>query len=299
MSGMFAPPKEIFKERLKENFQESPGEKFRQETIPPMEEQKILYLRIEDIRPNPHQPRILFQPEELRSLSESIRQNGILQPLTVRQCGCLYELIAGERRLRAARLAGLRCVPCLIMEINDRNSAILALVENIQRQDLNYFEEAAALEQLITYYGMTQEDAAIQLGRAQSTVANKLRLLRLTDPEKRYILENQLTERHARALLKIASPEERMKILKKITKLGLNVEKTERLIEEQLGRVREQENFRKRRVLFRDVRLFTNTIQKAIETMQAAGIPADAQKTQDEEYIEYRIRIPLQNSFQS
>lgn len=285
MSGIIAPLKEMHREHP--------------ETNPPVEEQKILYLRIEDIRPNPHQPRMLFQAEELRSLSESIRQNGILQPLTVRQCGCFYELIAGERRLRAARLAGLRCVPCLIMEINDRNSAILALVENIQRQDLNYFEEAAALEQLITYYGMTQEDAAIQLGRAQSTVANKLRLLRLTDPEKHYILENQLTERHARALLKIASPEERMRLLEKITKLGLNVEKTERLIEEQLGRVREQESFRKRRVLFRDVRLFTNTIQKAIETMQAAGIPADAQKTQDEEFIEYRIRIPLQNSFQS
>lgn len=256
-------------------------------------EQRVMHIRIEDIRPNPHQPRIVFQPDELKALSDSIRQNGILQPLTVRQCGDFYELIAGERRLRAARIAGLRCVPCIVMEINDRNSAILALVENIQRQDLNYFEEAAALEKLITYYGMTQEDAAVQLGRAQSTVANKLRLLRLTEKERAYILENQLTERHARALLKLASPEERMKVLEKITKLGLNVEKTEQFIEEKINQSREQENFKKRSVLFRDVRLFTNTIQKAVETMQAAGISAESQKMQFSDYIEYRIRIPL------
>ncbi len=256
-------------------------------------EQKVLHIRIEDIRPNPHQPRIVFQSDELRALSDSIRQNGILQPLTVRQCGDFYELIAGERRLRAAKIAGLRSVPCIVMEINDRNSAILALVENIQRQDLNYFEEAAALEKLITYYGMTQEDAAVQLGRAQSTVANKLRLLRLTEKERNYILENQLTERHARALLKLASPEERMDVLQKITKLGLNVEKTELFIEEKINHTREQENFRKRSVLFRDVRLFTNTIQKAVETMQAAGISAESQKMQFSDYIEYRIRIPL------
>jgi len=256
-------------------------------------EQRVMHIRIEDIRPNPHQPRTVFHPEELKALSDSIRQNGILQPLTVRQYGNLYELIAGERRLRAAKMAGLRSVPCIVMEINDRNSAILALVENIQRQDLNYFEEAAALEKLITYYGMTQEDAAVQLGRAQSTVANKLRLLRLTPKERNYILENQLTERHARALLKLASPEERMAVLEKITKLGLNVEKTELFIEEKINHTREQENFRKRSVLFRDVRLFTNTIQKAVETMQAAGISAESQKMQFSDYIEYRIRIPL------
>ncbi len=256
-------------------------------------EQRVMHLRVEDIRPNPHQPRVVFHPEELRALSDSIRQNGILQPLTVRQCGEHYELIAGERRLRAAKLAGLRTVPCIVMEINDRNSAILALVENIQRQDLNYFEEAAALERLITYYGMTQEDAAVQLGRAQSTVANKLRLLRLTERERNYILENQLTERHARALLKLSSPDERMAVLEKVTKLGLNVEKTEQYIEEKIGRAKEQENFRKRSVLFRDIRLFTNTIQKAVETMQAAGIAAEVHKLQADTYTEYRIRIPM------
>lgn len=257
------------------------------------EEGKVLLLNVEQIRPNPHQPRVHFMPEELRALSDSIRQNGILQPLTVRRCGEEYELIAGERRLRAAKLAGMQTVPCIVMEINDRNSAILALVENIQREDLNYFEEAAALEKLITYYGMTQEDAALKLGRAQSTVANKLRLLRLTQEERDYILEHHLTERHARTLLRLGSPEERMQVLAKVTKLHLNVEKTEQLIDGLIGKRKEEESFRKRSVLFRDVRLFTNTINHAIETMQAAGIPAASQKMQFDDYIEYRIRIPL------
>lgn len=257
------------------------------------EEQRITMLPIHVIQPNPNQPRVTFQTEELRALADSIRQNGLLQPISVRRCGDMFELIAGERRLRAAKLAGLQQIPCIIMEISDRNSAILALVENIQRQDLNFFEEAAALERLISYYGMTQEDAAMKLGRAQSTIANKLRLLRLTEEERRFILEHKLTERHARALLRLASPEERKPVMDKVVKLSLNVEKTELLIDETLGKARERENFRKRSVLFRDVRLFTNTIHKAVETMQAAGIPAASQKMQFDDYIEYRIRIPL------
>lgn len=257
------------------------------------DEQRVLMLAVEQIRPNPHQPRTSFTEQELRQLSDSIRQNGILQPLTVRQNGDQYELIAGERRLRAAKIAGLRAVPCIIMNISERNSAILALVENIQRQDLNYFDEAAAIEKLISYYGMTQEDAAIKLGKAQSTIANKLRLLRLTPPERELLMEEHLTERHARALLKLGSPEERLSILEKVVKQRLNVEKTERLIDEKLGKMRERESFQKRKVLFRDVRLFTNTIQRAVETMQAAGIPAASQKMQFDDYIEYRVRIPL------
>lgn len=255
--------------------------------------QRVIQIPIAEIFPNPHQPRSVFEGEELRALADSIRQNGILQPITVREAGEHYELIAGERRLRAAKLAGLLTVPSIVMDISDRNSAILALVENIQRADLNCFEEAAALEQLITGYGMTQEDAAMQLGRAQSTVANKLRLLRLTEPERAFILTHHLTERHARALLRIGSPEDRMQALQKIDKLGLNVEKTELMIDEMLGKSRELTRFRKRSVLLHDVRLFTNTISKAIETMQAAGIDAASQKMQFDDYIEYRIRIPL------
>lgn len=261
------------------------------------DEQKVLLISTEQIRPNPHQPRSVFPDPDLRQLADSIRQNGILQPLTVRQRGEIFELIAGERRLRAAKIAGLRAVPCIVMDISERNSAILALVENIQRQDLSFFDEAAAIEKLISYYGMTQEDAAIRLGKAQSTIANKIRILRLTIPERELIMEHHLTERHARALLKLGSPEERLQILDKVVKQHLNVEKTEQIIDEKLGKVRERENFRKRSVLFRDIRLFTNTIQKAIETMQAAGIPAASQKMQFDDYIEYRVRIPLNTKF--
>ncbi len=257
------------------------------------DEQRVISISIDRIRPNPHQPRTVFSDSELRQLSDSIRQNGILQPITVRQKGERYELIAGERRLRAAKLAGLRVIPCIIMDISERNSAILALVENIQRQDLNFFDEAAAIEKLISYYGMTQEDAAIKLGKAQSTVANKLRLLRLNLSEREFILHNQLTERHARAILRLANVSDRREILEKIVKNHLNVERTEQIIDEKIGKTREKENFRKRNVLFRDVRLFINTIQHALETMQSAGIPASSQKMQFDDYIEYRIRIPL------
>ena len=256
-------------------------------------EQRVLQISVDDIYPNPYQPRAVFSPDALHALSESIRQNGILQPLIVRKNEQQYELVAGERRLRAAKLAGLRSVPCIVMEVSDRNSAILALVENIQRSDLNCFEEAAALEKLITCYGMTQEDAALQLGRAQSTVANKLRLLRLTEEERQIILENHLTERHARALLRLGSVESRLAALDKITRLGLNVEKTEIMIDDMIGQNQQRESFKKRSVLFKDIRLFMNTIQKAVETMQTAGIPAASQKMQFDDYIEYRIRIPL------
>ncbi|MBR3629084.1 MAG: ParB/RepB/Spo0J family partition protein [Oscillospiraceae bacterium] len=257
-------------------------------------EERVLQISVEEIQPNRHQPRVRFPLGELRVLADSIRQNGILQPLCVRKVGEQYELIAGERRLRAAKLAGLTTVPCIVMEINDRNSAILALVENIQREDLNCFEEAAALEKLISFYGMTQEDTAMRLGRAQSTIANKLRLLRLSEEERCFILEHGLTERHARTLLRLSTAEERKKVLDKIVRLGLNVDKTERYIDTMLERKQEQESLKKRSVLFRDVRLFVNTINKAVETMQVAGIEAEVKKQQFPDRIEYRILIPLQ-----
>lgn len=257
-------------------------------------EQRVMMIAVDDIAPNPHQPRTVFRTEELRTLADSIRQNGILQPLTVRDTGMGYELVAGERRLRAAKLAGLAAVPCLVMDISERNAAILALVENIQREDLHFFEEAAALEKLIRCFGLTQEDAAMKLGRAQSTVANKLRLLKLTEEEQTFIRRHRLTERHARTLLRLSDPAERMQVLEKVVRLHLNVERTEQLIEDMIGQARERESLRKRSVLFRDVRLFTNTISKAVETMQAAGIAAASQKMQFDDYIEYRIRIPLE-----
>ena len=254
---------------------------------------RIVEVDVSEIVPNPHQPRTGFDPADIQSLAESIAQNGILQPLTVRRGEGCYELVAGERRLRAAKLAGMQAVPCIILEISSRNSAVMALVENIQRQDLSFFDEASAIEKLITYYGMTQEDAAAKLGKAQSTIANKLRLLRLTAEEREIIMKYNLTERHARALLRLAAPEERLAVLEKVVRNNLNVEKTEHAVEELLGQRRKRESYRKRSKVFQNVRIFVNTITRAVETMQAAGIAADSQKIQREDYIDYRVRIPI------
>ena len=257
------------------------------------EENKIVQIPVESIIPNPHQPRTEFDHSDISSLAESICQNGILQPLSVRKIAGGYELIAGERRLRAAKLSGLKFVPCIILDITERTSAILALVENIQRQDLSFFDEANAIEKLISFYGMTQEDAAVKLGKAQSTIANKLRILKLSDEEKELILKFNLTERHARALLRLANKDDRLEILARVIKFNLNVEKTEQAIDDYIGRVREKESYKKRSIVFRNVKLFVNTINKAVETMKAAGIPADSEKIQMEDYIEYRVKIPL------
>jgi len=257
---------------------------------------KVIEIDVRLIVPNPHQPRTEFDDSDIRSLAESIGQNGILQPLSVRKSGERYELIAGERRLRAAKMCGLQVVPCIVHDISERNSAILALVENIQRQDLSFFDEAAAIEKLISYYGMTQEDAASKLGKAQSTIANKLRLLRLTPEERELIMSFNLTERHARALLKLGSCEERMNILEKVIKNKLNVERTEKLVEDYIGQKKVRQSYRTRSKVFQNVKIFVNTINKAIETMQSAGIDADSRKIQNEEYIEYRVRIPIDSN---
>ncbi len=254
---------------------------------------KVIEVDIHLIIPNPHQPRTEFSDADIAPLAESIAQNGILQPLSVRRRGERYELIAGERRLRAAKMCGLRVVPCIVHEISERHSAILALVENIQWQNLSFFDEAVAIEKLITYYGMTQEDAAAKLGKAQCTIANKLRLLRLSEDERELITHFNLTEHHARALLKLENSSDRLVILEKVVKNNLNVERTEKLIEDYIDKEKIKASYKKRSKMFQNVKIFVNTINKAVETMQVAGIKADSCKIQNEEYIEYRVRIPI------
>lgn len=250
---------------------------------------KVVQIETDKILPNPYQPRRDF--EDLEGLAQSILQNGILQPLTVRRENGEIELVSGERRLRAAKMLGMETVPCIIVEMSGRNSAVMALIENIQRQDLSVFDEAEAIAKLIDFYGMTQEDAALKLGKSQSTIANKLRILKLDEDTKNKITEYGLTERHARAFLKL--PEEmRPQILETVNCRKLNVEATERLIDTMLHKKTEMESLRKRSVVFKDVRLFVNTINKAVEMMKAAGINADSKKIQQEDFIEYIVRIP-------
>ncbi len=254
---------------------------------------KVVDIPCEAISPNPYQPRRNFDQGELLCLAASIKCDGLLQPITVRVKTGGYEIIAGERRLRAAILAGLSTIPCIISDVTDRNSALLALVENIQRSDLSFFEEADAIARLVDIYGMTQEDAAFRLGYAQSTLANKLRLLKLNADERRIITENGLTERHARAILKLDTPEKRQEVLQKVVKGRLNVEKTEILIENYIEHEKYKNRIRKGAIIFKDLRLFTNTINKAVETMQIAGIDVNVDKTRGDEFIDYHIRIPL------
>ncbi len=260
---------------------------------------KVLEIGISLIKPNPSQPRKHFYSDELTKLAKSISQEGILQPLIIRINDGEYQLVSGERRLRAAKIAGLKTVPCIIVNMTERNSALMALVENIQREDLSFFEEASAIQSLITVYGMTQEDAAIRLGLAQSTVANKLRLLKLPGDEQQVIMDMGLSERHARALLKLKSKSDRVDVLERIHKYKLNVEMTEAYISKLLEGRQKKESYKKRSPILKDVRLFVNTINKAIEVMRLSGVEANSKKTQTENEITYTITIPINenNSF--
>lgn len=253
---------------------------------------KVIEVDMDRIYPNPNQPRRRFSESDLSELAASIRCNGLIQPIVVRRIDMGYELIAGERRLRAARLCGMQEIPCIVVETTERGSAIMALVENMQRKDLNFFEEAEAIAAMIEIFGITQEDVAIKLGKTQSTIANKIRLLKLPRNERNIMVEYGFTERHARALLKIESPESRMQAIKEINERKLNVENTERLVENILKHDKELQRIKKCKSAFRDVRIFVNTINHAVEVMQAAGINAEMKKNKGKEYTEYIVRIP-------
>ena len=230
----------------------------------PLLPRRVLDLPIDALRPNPNQPRIEFDEASLRSLSDSIRRYGILQPLTVRRTDEGYELIAGERRLRAAKLAGLREVPCLLARSSEEESALLALIENLQRRDLHYLEEAAAIARLIATNGHSQEQAAERLGKSQSAIANKLRLLRLSPDCVRLLREHDLSERHARALLRLTDEEDRLKALQVIAARGYNVAQSEAYIEELLKLKQKTPPPRLPTYIVKDVRIFLNTIRHSL-----------------------------------
>lgn len=237
----------------------------------PLLPRRVLDLPIDALRPNPNQPRIEFDEASLRSLSDSIRRYGILQPLTVRRTDEGYELIAGERRLRAAKLA---------------------LIENLQRRDLHYLEEAAAIARLIATYGLSQEQAAERLGKSQSAIANKLRLLRLSPDCVRLLREHDLSERHARALLRLTDEEDRLKALQVIAARGYNVAQSEAYIEELLKLKQKTPPPRLPTYIVKDVRIFLNTIRHSLGLMQRAGVQADMQREDTDDGILLTIRIP-------
>ena len=257
--------------------------------------ERVLTLRVEDIRPNPHQPRQTFDDEGLRELASSIRRHGILQPLTVRSAGGgKWELVAGERRLRAAKLAGLEKVPCIRREADDRESALLALVENLQRRDLHYLEEAAAIASYIRQTGITQEEAAAQLGRSPSALANKLRLLRLSPACRELLVQNGLTERHARCLLRLEDEEERLAALRHIADKQLNVAQAEQYIDQRLAQLQSTPPKRRRTFILKDVRLFLNSLDRGLRLVREAGVDARTERQETEDAILLTIRIPKQ-----
>ncbi len=263
------------------------------------EEKRVLRLEVESIRPNPRQPRRLFDEGSLRELAASIRRHGVVQPLVVRRRPGGWELVAGERRLRAARLAGLAAVPCVEAEVDERESALLALVENLQRQDLHYFEEAAAIADYLRSSGATQEEAAAQLGRSASAVANKLRLLRLSPACQAFLLESGLTERHARALLRLEDDEERLAAARRAAERGWNVAQTEQYVERRLQELQTAVPAGRRTYILKDVRLFLNTLSRSVDLMRSAGVDAQCQREDSEEEILLTIRIPRQRSGQA
>lgn len=254
---------------------------------------EITEIPTEKLLPNPYQPRKQFASEDMLGLADSIKVNGVLQPLLARRINNsdYYEIIAGERRLRASILANLQTVPCVIIDCDYEDSALYSILENIQRSDLNFFEEAMAIAHLQNHFGLTQEEIGRRLGKSQSALSNKLRLLKLPVDVRYFIEKENLTERHARALLRLSSEKDMWTTLNLIKEKHWNVEQTEAYIAGLTDKVVKHPHHNVVR-LFKDVRIFVNTVTKAIETMKASGIDAESDKTETDDYIEFRVRIP-------
>ena len=255
---------------------------------------EILALPLSDIKTNPYQPRRIFDQDGLDELATSIKMYGVLQPISVRWMGNAgYELVAGERRLRASRIAGISTIPAILVDITDTDSAIIAIIENLQRRDLHFFEEAEGFRNLMGDYGFTQEALAIRIGKNQSTIANKLRLLKISRKLQKDIIDNELTERHARALLRLETEAERAEMLEKIITDGLTVRKTEESIEAILA-MKTPKIGRKTipfKTYIRDIRILTNSIKEDLEMMRHSGM--DTHFEMEETDAGYSIQITL------
>ena len=254
---------------------------------------KIVMLPVDQIEPSPYQARTAFDETEIAALAVSILQNGLLQPISVRRTGIhKYQLVAGERRWRAARIAGLRQVPCLLARVDEEDAALLALIENLQRRDLDYMEEAEAIARLLRRYGLSQQQAAEKLGRSQSAVANKLRLLRLEEPVVDALHRYGLTERHARALLRLCDGEQRLRAVEHIGKAGMNVAAAEAYIDRLAAENQTTPPHRRSAYIIKDVRLFLNSVERGIRLMQGAGVGAQVARQDTDSEICLTVRIP-------
>lgn len=259
----------------------------------------IQNIPIDEIRPNPYLPRRIFDKKALEELAASIEEYGVMHPISVRFInGCSYELVSGERRLRAAQMTGMHTIPAVIVNISDYDSAMMAMIENVQRRNLNYLEEAEGYQNLMLDYGITEEELGEKLGKSPSFITDKLRILKLSQDMKRLLLENELTERHARALLKIPDEEIRRQIFLRVIEEELNSRKTEELVESVLNKLSEESEGKRGEQRIRrqvkDMRLFTNTIKKSVEIIRKSGVPASYDLDEKEHYYEIKIKIPIQ-----
>jgi len=258
---------------------------------------KVLYIPLEEISRNPFQPRREFNESEIKDLARSIEMYGVLQPIVVRKAREGYQLIAGERRYRACRMLGYSAIPAILQEMSDKQAAEVSLIENLQRKDLNYLEEAGAYAQLISEFGLTQEELAQKVGRSQSAIANKLRLLRLTKELRCLIVPETITERHARALLKLNSVDTQKEVLLAIYEKELNVKETEEIVEKLRQNNLPQEvnqtgQGQQVSIVIRDARIFLNTIKETVNRAKQIGIDMYMLETERDEEYEIVIRVP-------
>lgn len=255
---------------------------------------------IDLISPNPYQPRKHFDSYQLEELAKSINTYGVLQPIIVRKNGNYYDLIAGERRLRACQNLGYKTIPALVRSMSDRDIAEIALIENLQREDLNYFEEAEGYKKLIQEFNLTQEEVALRVGKSQSTIANKIRLLKLPHEVRLNIMLDVITERHARALLKLPDTASQLAVLREIYNNNLNVKDTDALVEAQLrknGAAPRLSQGKKVLRIFKDLRIYINTLRSAVSTIKEAGINVKMSEKEYDQYVEIIVQIRKPHPF--
>lgn len=256
--------------------------------------EKIKEIKLDAIKPNPYQPRKFFDSFQLEELAKSIKEFGVIQPVIVRKKENYYELIAGERRLRASQRLGKETIPAVVKDLSDQEVAAIALIENLQRESLNFFEEAEGYQRLLQEFNLTQEEIAQKVGKSQSTIANKLRLLKLSAPVRNSINFALITERHARALLKLPTAELQSAVLKEIYARELNVRETEVFIEEQLilfGDSFKQNKGKKIVRVFTDIRLYLNALRSTVSTIREAGIEIKMLEQDFDNHVEVLIQI--------
>lgn len=253
--------------------------------------ERIAQINVDEIMPNPYQPRRHFEISSLEELAASVKEVGVITPITVRRAACGYELVCGERRLRAAKMAGLKTVPACIADLSDRDSAVAAITENLQRRDLSFFEEAESIKNLMDFHGMTQEEAAKKLGKSQAAIANKIRLLKLSEEAKHIVTEGGLCERHARALLRLPTAQMQTSAAEKAVQYQMNVAATEKMVQKMLEEEPKKKLLKKDATYEKSCRLFKNTVGKTVEMLKKSGISPEITENEQEDYIEYKIRL--------